>query len=129
MLYESLLLIGVEFLLFLMPHVMIGLLVQFSIRGPILLVHVLTVAAIYFIWFWQNVGQTLPMRTWKIKLLATNRDIPTTPQLLLRFILAGFGLLLGGLSVIWAFFDRDRQFLHDRLAGTRLVMQEEPEIG
>jgi hypothetical protein len=24
-------------------------------------------------------------------------------------------------SILWAFFDRDRQFLHDRLAGTRLV--------
>jgi len=28
---------------------------------------------------------------------------------------------LGGIGLIWAFFDRDRQFLHDRLAGTRLV--------
>jgi len=24
-------------------------------------------------------------------------------------------------SVAWALFDRERQFLHDRLAGTRLV--------
>jgi uncharacterized RDD family membrane protein YckC len=26
------------------------------------------------------------------------------------------------LSVLWVFFDKDRQFLHDRLAGTRLVL-------
>jgi uncharacterized RDD family membrane protein YckC len=24
-------------------------------------------------------------------------------------------------SIAWALFDRERQFLHDRLAGTRLV--------
>jgi hypothetical protein len=26
-----------------------------------------------------------------------------------------------GISIVWALLDRDRQFLHDRLAGTRLV--------
>jgi len=25
------------------------------------------------------------------------------------------------LSILWALVDRDRQFLHDRLAGTRLI--------
>jgi uncharacterized RDD family membrane protein YckC len=28
-----------------------------------------------------------------------------------------------GLSLLWVFFDRDRQFLHDRLAGTRLILK------
>jgi hypothetical protein len=27
---------------------------------------------------------------------------------------------------VWALFDRDRQFLHDRLAGTRLVLSARP---
>jgi hypothetical protein len=27
-----------------------------------------------------------------------------------------------GVSVLWALFDRDRQFLHDRLARSRLVL-------
>jgi hypothetical protein len=26
-----------------------------------------------------------------------------------------------GIALGWALFDRDRQFLHDRIAGTRLV--------
>ena len=30
-------------------------------------------------------------------------------------------LLFLGLGFLWAFVDRDRQFLHDRLAGTALV--------
>jgi len=31
------------------------------------------------------------------------------------------GLGLCGLGLVWALFDRERQFLHDRLAGTRIV--------
>jgi uncharacterized RDD family membrane protein YckC len=30
-----------------------------------------------------------------------------------------------GLGYLWALVDRDRHFLHDRLAGTRLVMYAE----
>ncbi|HET7776841.1 MAG TPA: RDD family protein, partial [Azospira sp.] len=26
-----------------------------------------------------------------------------------------------GAGIVWSLFDRERQFLHDRLAGTRLV--------
>ena len=29
-----------------------------------------------------------------------------------------------GLGLLWALFDRDRQFLHDRLAGTRVIKAE-----
>jgi uncharacterized RDD family membrane protein YckC len=29
--------------------------------------------------------------------------------------------VLGVVGLLWALVDRDRQFLHDRLAGTRLV--------
>jgi uncharacterized RDD family membrane protein YckC len=39
---------------------------------------------------------------------------------LLRLLLAAL-FVPTAISFIWAFFDRDRQFLHDRLAGTRLV--------
>jgi uncharacterized RDD family membrane protein YckC len=28
-----------------------------------------------------------------------------------------------GAGLIWAIFDRDRQFLHDRLSGTRIVFK------
>jgi uncharacterized RDD family membrane protein YckC len=30
-------------------------------------------------------------------------------------------VVLGGIGLLYAVFDRDRQFLHDRLAGTRIV--------
>jgi uncharacterized RDD family membrane protein YckC len=72
--------------------------------------------AAYFLWCWLRGGQTLPMRAWKIRLVEV-----TPRKAMLRFFLA-LVLVPTGLSVLWTFFDRDRQFLHDRLAGTRLTV-------
>ena len=69
--------------------------------------------AAYFLWCWLRGGQTLAMKAWGIRLV----DV-TPGKALLRFALA---LALFPVSIAWALFDRDRQFLHDRLAGTRLV--------
>ena len=71
------------------------------------------VFAAYFLWCWLRGGQTLAMKAWGIRLV----DV-TPGRALLRFVLA---LALLPVSIAWALFDRDRQFLHDRLARTRLV--------
>ena len=70
--------------------------------------------AAYFLWCWLRGGQTLAMKAWGIRLVGV-----TPRKALVRFVLA---LILFPVSVAWALFDRDRQFLHDRLAGTRLVL-------
>jgi uncharacterized RDD family membrane protein YckC len=76
---------------------------------------VLLVFAAYFLWCWLRGGQTLAMKAWRIRLV----DV-TPAKALVRFVLAlVFVPTLA--SIVWALFDRDRQFLHDRLAGTRLV--------
>jgi uncharacterized RDD family membrane protein YckC len=38
-----------------------------------------------------------------------------------RYLAGLVGLLLFGVGFLWALFDPERQFLHDRLAGTRIV--------
>jgi uncharacterized RDD family membrane protein YckC len=74
---------------------------------------ILVMFAGYFLWSWLRGGQTLAMKAWGIRLV----DV-TPAKALLRFVLA---VALLPVSIPWAFFDRDRQFLHDRLARTRLV--------
>ncbi|HEY2336811.1 MAG TPA: RDD family protein [Burkholderiales bacterium] len=80
----------------------------------VLQVFILVVFAAYFLWCWLRGGQTLAMKAWRIRLA----DV-TPAKAILRFL---YGLMLvpTGIAIVWAFFDRDRQFLHDRLAGTRL---------
>jgi uncharacterized RDD family membrane protein YckC len=38
-----------------------------------------------------------------------------------RYLLAVAGFFAAGFGFAWALFDRDRQFLHDRLCGTAIV--------
>ncbi len=69
----------------------------------------------YFLWCWLRGGQTLSMKAWKIRLVGV-----TPGKALLRFLLAAL-LVPTLISILWSLFDRDRQFLHDRIAGTRLI--------
>lgn len=98
-------------------------------------------AALYFGWLWSDGRRTLPQKTWRLRLLTRAGGVLTRKQALLRYFaawvapLAGIGtyallqpLGAGKLAAIvcigsfaWALVDRDRLFLHDRLAGTRLV--------
>lgn len=79
------------------------------------------VCAGYYAIQWQRRGQTLPMKTWRISLQSASGGRISPRQTLLRMTLATIGYLTMGITILWALVDRDRQFLHDRLSGTRLV--------
>ncbi|WP_213778987.1 RDD family protein [Caballeronia sp. dw_276] len=101
------------------------------------------VVAVYFVYFWTHGGQTLPMKTWRLKVVDARGAPLSTARAILRYLLAWLwflpplalhpllGLtvpvtlgLCAGWIVLWAaavWLDPSRQFLHDRLAGTRVV--------
>ncbi len=98
----------------------------------------------YFLLCWRG-GQTLPMKTWNIRLVGQNGERPPMGRLVLRYLLLWPLPLLAALLVqaasaytgytstdllivfvpftvfIGTWFDPDGQFLHDRLAGTKLI--------
>src|SRR5262245_21457161 len=80
------------------------------------------VLGIYFIACWSRGGRTLAMQTWRMRLVGRDGAPIGAARAALRYALAWVSLLPLGAGFFWACFDRDRQFLHDRLAGTRLVM-------
>lgn len=121
MLYESLLLLGVLSVSFMLPHIALGMIWEIALPGWLLVIHVFVVMGGYFIWYWHHGGQTLAMQTWKLQLVSINGTPPTLNQLFLRYLLSWPSLLLYGAGLLWALFDRDRQFLHDRLSGTRVI--------
>ena len=121
--YDALLLVGVTMLLFLAPYVAIGLIFHRIPPGPVLALHLVGIFAAYFLWYWRHGGQTLAMQTWKIQLVSVTGGAPSWRQLVLRFVLAWLSVGFYGAGLIWACFDRDRQFLHDRLAGTRIIFK------
>jgi len=86
----------------------------------VLQVYLLLVAGCYFTIFWHK-GQTLAMKTWRIRIESTLGGAPHWRQAWLRYLLACLNLALLGLGWWSAWISPDRQFLHDRLAGTRLI--------
>lgn len=98
----------------------------------------------YFMFCWIDSGHTLAMKTWRMKVVKVGCHKLPFKSALLRYVLA-WGWFAPALAVCWAFglhkpgqiaialalgivpwamtalFDKDRQFLHDRLAGTRLI--------
>lgn len=142
MLYEAMLLFGVVFI----AGWLFDTLTQS--RHALTLRHarqfwLFLVLGVYFIFFWCRSGQTLAMKTWCIKLVDPAGKKISLSKAIARYLLAwmwflpamGFDYVLGlkgwsslaliGLGmVLWMMtilINKDRQFLHDRLAGTRLV--------
>jgi uncharacterized RDD family membrane protein YckC len=120
MIYESLLVTAVVFVASFIIIPVVG-----EMHAPwqrhLFQVYIVGVLFAYFSAFWLRSGQTLAMKTWRIRLVNPNGAPLTLKQAALRFLLALSGLLLGGIGFWWALVDRDQQFLHDRIVGTRLV--------
>jgi uncharacterized RDD family membrane protein YckC len=120
MIYESLLVIAVVFVASFIIIPVVG-----EMHAPwqrhLFQVYILGVVFTYFSAFWLRSGQTLAMKTWRIRLINLHGGPLSFKQAVLRFALALAGLLLAGAGFWWALFDRDKQFLHDRIIGTRLV--------
>lgn len=116
MLYESLVLGAVIF---------VAALIFILLRNPqapgampYFQTYLLLVMLGYFAWFWSHGGQTVAMRAWRFRVERADGRPMKFQHACLRFALAW----LLPISVVWALVDRDQQFLHDRLARTRLVM-------
>jgi uncharacterized RDD family membrane protein YckC len=92
-----------------------------GLRRHLLQVWVLLVVGAYFAGFWTRGGQTLAMKTWRIRLESADGRPVGAGRAVRRYLLAVVSLGALGAGFLWAFLDRDGQFLHDRLAGTRLV--------
>ncbi|MGE5385948.1 MAG: RDD family protein [Betaproteobacteria bacterium] len=121
MLYEVLLLLGVLSVTFILPHILLGIYAGID-AGPVATqIHFFLVLLIYFCWFWLHGGQTLAMKTWKLRLVGADGNAIRPAQALLRYLAAWPSVILLGVGLFWAIFDRERRFLHDRIAGTRII--------
>ena len=111
-------------------------------RRHLLQAFLFVIFGIYFAWFWAR-GQTLAMKTWNIRVVDIHGRPISQLRALWRYVLAWLWflpplavmapirlsggeitVLFIGWVLVWALLSRfhsQRQFLHDALAGTRLV--------
>lgn len=97
-----------------------------GIRRYLLQAWVLVVVGAYLAGFWTRGGQTLAMKTWRIRVEAADGGPVGPARAIRRYLLALAGAAALGVGFLWALLDRDGQFMHDRLAGTRLVDARSP---
>jgi len=74
----------------------------------------------YAVLSWRRGGQTLGMRPWRLRVTGIDDAAATPAALLRRYAIGTLSLLALGAGFWWAWFDRDRLTLHDRLSGTRM---------
>ncbi len=111
-------------------------------QHPLLQGFLFVVFGVYFVWFWYQ-GQTLAMKTWHIRVVDAQGQQISQLRALARYALswlwflpplaamALFKLSGGEMGLLWMLwvlvyalisrFHPTRQFVHDALAGTRLV--------
>ncbi|WP_322043019.1 RDD family protein [Paraburkholderia sp. J67] len=142
LLYESVLLFGVVFLAGLAFSLVLQQRNGYT-HHRLMAVWIALIAGAYFVGFWRHGGQTLPMKTWRLRVVGPDGAPPAVSRAVLRYLAAWLWFLpplalhpLLNLSVphtlvlaaIWfvlwaasARLSRERQFPHDRIAGTRIV--------
>jgi uncharacterized RDD family membrane protein YckC len=124
LIYESLILAAV-LLAGALPAVMLTRTWEQAAARATLQAWLIILCGCFYVWQWAGAGQTLPMKTWKLRLTAQDGSPVSTTRALLRYVAALASTATLGLGFLWALVDRDGQFLHDRLAGTKLVMNVE----
>ncbi len=80
-----------------------------------------TAVGAYFVRCWVVTGQTLASQTWKLKVVDGQGRLLTKRQAMIRYLVASILLLPAGITLWWAIVDREQQFLHDRLLGSRII--------
>ena len=119
-LYDSLLLLGLLMLAtaLLMPITHSAI----EIDNIAYRLYLLAVVAGYFAGFWLASGQTLGMRTWKIRLIRADGQALTIGDVSRRLLFALVSWAPLGLGFWWMLRSDQRLAWHDRWSGTKLVM-------
>jgi uncharacterized RDD family membrane protein YckC len=83
--------------------------------------YLLAVGFAFYAWFWTHGGQTLGMRSWRLRVESIDGSPVGWPQAVLRYPLAvmAWASVAGILACA---VTRDRQALHDWASGTRTVV-------
>ncbi|RUO34356.1 hypothetical protein CWE13_12065 [Aliidiomarina shirensis] len=85
--------------------------------NPLTTVYLISVLLWFYVGFWVRGGQTLGMRTWRLRVRNTDNSRITKKQALIRAVTALFGL-----GNIWVLFGSEKLALQDRIAKCEVVV-------
>jgi uncharacterized RDD family membrane protein YckC len=90
--------------------------------NPFYIAYLFCVMAGFHILFWMRGGQTIGMRSWRLKVLRDDGEKLRFKDAVLRYLAAIISWSALGLGFIWVLIDKDGLAWHDRISKTRLVL-------
>ncbi len=90
-----------------------------STGNPFFSAYLILVSFLFYGWFWTHGGQTIGMRSWKVRLISNN-DAITWSQCFRRFITAFLSYPLFGIGLWWQYLSDTKASWPDLCSGTRL---------
>jgi len=90
--------------------------------GMVELMGLWLVLAGYYVLCWTKRGQTLGMKSWRLRVESIDGGHPAPWQAWLRCLLAPVSAAPAGLGYIWCWLDKRHGCWHDRWTGTRVVV-------
>lgn len=95
---------------------------NFEPLGPVYQVYIALVIYAYFAIGWCRGGQTLGMKSWRLRLVKSAGGSVTPGQALVRLLVAPVAWLPLAAGIVWQHFDSDGLTWQDRASGTRVVV-------
>ena len=129
MLYEFLVIFAVILIGWLLPEILITAelfqFFQITLSAKWQWLHLFLLLMFYNLFFWLKSGQTLAMKTWKLKLVDSATSGRLRPlQAVLRYFAIWLSTALFCIGFIFPAFDKYRRSLHDIIAGTNIISVE-----
>ena len=78
----------------------------------------------FYVWFWTHGGQTLGMKTWRIKLVSNNTQDISRKQAIKRYFSALLSWLCFGVGFLWCLMDTEKRSWHDIFSMSHLEQVE-----
>ncbi len=76
----------------------------------------------YYYISWRKQGQTLGMKSWRLKLQQADGSLATPEQCIKRSLLASLSLAIGGMGYLWCLVPPAKACLHDIYSATEVVV-------
>ena len=125
MFYDALLLFAIVFIAATPLVLIAGGAESPFIKGPVFKLYIYGISFFFFGWFWTHGGQTLGMRSWKLRVVRMDDQPLEWDSALYRYLLATVSLFLFGLGFLWILFDKNNLAWHDQLSKTRIIFDPE----
>jgi uncharacterized RDD family membrane protein YckC len=90
---------------------------NYLFNNPLWFIYLAASVQYYYVWCWVKGGQTVGMRTWRLKLCKPNGELLSWKEAYIRSFTS-----FAGLSQLWGLIDDEKRGLHDLAVDSRVIV-------